>query len=68
MSARRQVVLDTETTGLDWRTGDRVIEIGCIVMQGRQVTSERYHVYLNPERASRIPVLMKMRFTIWRKP
>lgn len=51
MSARRQVVLDTETTGLDWRTGDRVIEIGCIVMQGRQVTSERYHVYLNPERA-----------------
>lgn len=50
MSTRRQVVLDTETTGLDWRTGDRVIEIGCVVMQGRQVTSERYHVYLNPER------------------
>ena len=41
MSTRRQVVLDTETTGLDWRTGDRVIEIGCVVMQGRQVTSER---------------------------
>jgi DNA polymerase III subunit epsilon len=51
MSALRQVVLDTETTGLDYRTGDRVIEIGCITMQGRQVGNERFHVYLNPERA-----------------
>lgn len=47
---KRQVVLDTETTGLDWRTGDRVIEIGCVVMRGRQVSDEQYHVYLNPER------------------
>ncbi len=46
----RQVVLDTETTGLDHRTGDRVIEIGCVVLAGRQVANERYHVYLNPER------------------
>lgn len=48
--AIRQVVLKTATTGLDYRTGDRVIEIGCVVMNGRQVTGERFHVYLNPER------------------
>lgn len=46
----RQIVLDTETTGLDHRTGDRVIEIGCVEMQGRKLTGQRYHVYLNPER------------------
>jgi DNA polymerase-3 subunit epsilon len=50
MTAERQVVLDTETTGLDHRTGDRVIEIGCVVLAGRQVGNERFHVYLNPER------------------
>ena len=46
----RQIVLDTETTGLDYRTGDRVIEIGCVEMVGRKLTGKRFHVYLNPER------------------
>ncbi|MBK7685130.1 MAG: DNA polymerase III subunit epsilon [Rhodocyclaceae bacterium] len=47
----RQIVLDTETTGLDWRTGDRVIEIGCIELDGRRRSQQYFHCYLNPERA-----------------
>lgn len=46
----RQIVLDTETTGLDWRTGDRVIEIGCIELDGRTRSNRRYHCFLNPQR------------------
>lgn len=46
----RKVILDTETTGLDYRTGDRVVEIGCVELVGRQLTGQRYHAYLNPER------------------
>ena len=47
----RQIVLDTETTGLDWRNGDRVIEIGCVELLNRNLTGSHYHVYINPERA-----------------
>ena len=46
----RQIVLDTETTGLDWRNGDRVIEIGCVELLNRNLTGRHFHVYLNPER------------------
>jgi DNA polymerase-3 subunit epsilon len=46
----RQVVLDTETTGLDYRLGDRVIEIGCVEMTNRKLTGQRFHCYINPER------------------
>ena len=46
----RQVVLDTETTGLDPRQGHRVIEIGALELIDRQLTGRQYHVYLNPER------------------
>ncbi|MDD5296814.1 MAG: DNA polymerase III subunit epsilon [Rhodocyclaceae bacterium] len=46
----RQVVLDTETTGLDARAGDRIIEIGCVEMLDRKLTGHRYHAYINPER------------------
>ena len=46
----RKVILDTETTGLDFRTGDRVVEIGCVELLGRQITGQRYHTYLNPQR------------------
>jgi len=46
----RKVILDTETTGLDFRTGDRVVEIGCVELVGRQLTGQRYHAYLNPGR------------------
>lgn len=47
----RQVVLDTETTGLDPAQGHRVIEIGCIELLNRRVTDRRFHVYLQPDRA-----------------
>lgn len=43
-------MLDTETTGLEFRLGDRVIEIGCVEMLGRKLTGRRFHRYLNPER------------------
>ncbi|HYE34281.1 DNA polymerase III subunit epsilon [Methylocaldum sp.] len=46
----RQVVLDTETTGLDPMEGHRVIEIGCVELINRRLTGNRFHVYLNPER------------------
>jgi DNA polymerase-3 subunit epsilon len=47
----RQVVLDTETTGLNAALGDRVIEIGCIELLSRRVSERRFHEYVNPERA-----------------
>ncbi|MBA3903910.1 MAG: DNA polymerase III subunit epsilon [Rhodocyclaceae bacterium] len=46
----RQVVLDTETTGLEFRLGDRVIEIGCVELLDRKLTGQRFHRYINPER------------------
>jgi DNA polymerase-3 subunit epsilon len=46
----RQIVLDTETTGLDPAQGHRVIEIGCVEMVGRRLTGRRFHKYINPER------------------
>ena len=48
----RQVVLDTETTGLEPKEGHRVIEIGAIEIVGRRVTERRFHHYVNPERES----------------
>jgi DNA polymerase-3 subunit epsilon len=48
----RQVVLDTETTGLEPRDGHRIIEIGAIEIVGRRSTERRFHCYLNPGRAS----------------
>jgi len=46
----RQVVLDTETTGLEHREGHRIIEIGCVEMVERRLTNRNFHVYINPER------------------
>lgn len=46
----RQIVLDTETTGIDPAEGHRIIEIGCVEMFERQLTGRHYHVYINPER------------------
>lgn len=47
----RQIMLDTETTGLDWRNGDRVIEIGCVELLNRNLTGRHFHVYVNPGRS-----------------
>ncbi len=46
----RQIVLDTETTGLSPSDGHRIIEIGCIELLNRRITGNNFHVYLNPER------------------
>lgn len=48
----RQIVLDTETTGLNARTGDRIIEIGCVELVNRKLTGNNFHSYINPERDS----------------
>lgn len=48
----RQIVLDTETTGLNPRTGDRVIEVGCVELNNRMLTGNNFHRYINPERDS----------------
>jgi len=45
----RQIVLDTETSGLDYKKGHRIIEIGCVELVDRKPTQRRYHVYVNPE-------------------
>jgi len=46
----RQIVLDTETTGLSAQDGDRIIEIGCVELLNRKLTGNNRHFYLNPER------------------
>lgn len=46
----RQIVLDTETTGLEHADGHRVIEIGCLEIYDRRVTDRHFHVFLNPDR------------------
>ncbi|WP_449287211.1 DNA polymerase III subunit epsilon [Marinobacter sp. PE14] len=46
----RQIVLDTETTGIDPAEGHRIIEIGCVELMERQLTGRNYHVYINPDR------------------
>lgn len=48
----RQIVLDTETTGLSAENGDRIIEIGCVELVARKLTGNNRHYYLNPERNS----------------
>lgn len=48
----RQIILDTETTGIDPRAGNRIIEIGCVEMLNRQLTGNNFHYYINPERDS----------------
>jgi DNA polymerase III subunit epsilon len=48
----RQIVLDTETTGLSAENGDRIIEIGCVELLARKLTGNNLHHYINPERDS----------------
>tara|TARA_B100002003_G_scaffold65134_1_gene60544 strand:- start:1488 stop:2180 length:693 start_codon:yes stop_codon:yes gene_type:complete len=46
----RQIVLDTETTGIDPKEGHRIIEIGCVEVINRRLTGNHFHVYINPKR------------------
>lgn len=46
----RQIILDTETTGLEWSQGHNIIEIGCVEMQRRRLTGNHYHQYIKPDR------------------
>lgn len=46
----RQIVLDTETTGIDPNQGHRIIEVGCLELVNRRITGNTYHVYINPDR------------------
>lgn len=46
----RQIVLDTETTGINHEAGHRIIEIGCLELEDRKLTGKSFHVYLNPQR------------------
>ena len=48
----REIILDTETTGLSAEGGDRIIEIGCVELVARKLTGQNKHWYLNPERDS----------------
>jgi DNA polymerase-3 subunit epsilon len=52
MTVMRQIVLDTETTGLSAEGGDRIIEIGCVELLNRKLTGNNLHFYINPERDS----------------
>lgn len=47
---RRQIVLDTETTGLEPDLGHRIVEIGCVEIDDRRITDRHFHCYLNPDR------------------
>ncbi len=46
----RQIVLDTETTGLSWEKGNRIVEIGCVELMDRRLTGRSFQKYINPER------------------
>src|SRR5262245_18024914 len=46
----RQIVLDTETTGLEPKLGHRIIEVGCVELVNRRHTGRTFHRYINPER------------------
>lgn len=50
MHYMREIIFDTETTGLDPQSGDRMVEIGCIEMVNRVATGRTFHAYFNPER------------------
>src|SRR5690606_22469048 len=50
LDAMREIVFDTETTGLDPARGDRIVELGCIEMVNRVLTGRTFHAYFNPDR------------------
>ena len=68
----RQIILDTETTGLSWDKGNRVVEIGCVELVERRPTGRTFQCYLNPERefepgAQEVTGLLETRYADGRK-
>ena len=59
----REIVLDTETTGLDVNNGDRIVEIGIVELENHVQTGSYFHYYLNPERDSSLQALKIHRLT-----
>ena len=53
----KEVILDTETTGLDVKDGHRIVEIGCLELDNFVLTSKKFHCYLNPERKVSVQAL-----------
>ena len=56
----REIVLDTETTGLEHEGGDRIVEIGCVELINHIPTGNTYHVYINPETQKMSPNAIKV--------
>ncbi len=46
---KRQIVLDTETTGLEWSKGNRIVEIGAVELLDRRLSGDKFHRYLKPD-------------------
>src|SRR5690606_37432064 len=49
LAPMRQIILDTETTGLEWKKGNRVVEIGCVELLERRPSGRNFHRYLKPD-------------------
>ena len=58
----KEIVLDTETTGISYKEGHRIVEIGCIEMENLIPTKNNFHCYLNPERKN-LKMLLKFMVT-----
>ena len=55
----REIVLDTETTGVEANNGDRIVEIGCVELLNHCPSGRTFHVYINPERSMPIEALLR---------
>ena len=49
MTIRREIVLDIETTGLNYKTGDKIVEIACVELNDKMITNNFFHTYINPQ-------------------
>ena len=61
----RQIILDTETTGLDTTRNHKIIEIGCIEIIDRKYTGKDFHFYLNPKRKQRLELIYNLYLKGW---
>ena len=64
----REIVLDTETTGFEPETGDRIVEIGAVELSGHLPTGRTFHVYINPERVMPDEARAEIKVGSWEIP